>query len=96
MPINMCRPNHVLNIFDMPRYLHATLYIYVQYFHISVCDVQIYMFHVWIYVQCSNIYVRCSGNICILCLPVIFYVFQLYSMSSGYIQCLPENGIMVI
>ena len=35
------------------------------------------------------IYVRCSGNICILCLPVIFNVFRLYSMSSGYIQCLP-------
>ena len=24
----------------------------------------------------------------------VFYVFRLYSMSSGYIQCLPENGIM--
>ena len=37
---------NVLNMFDMPRYLHATLYIYVQYFHIYVCDVQIYMFDV--------------------------------------------------
>ena len=85
MPINMC---NVLNIFDMPRYLHATLYIYVQYFHISVCDVQIYMFHVWIYMFNVRIYMFDVRGI------FVFYVFRLYSMSSGYIQCLPENGIM--
>ena len=85
MPINMC---NVLNIFDMPRYLHATLYIYVQYFHISVCDVQIYMFHVWIYMFNVRIYMFDVQGI------FVFYVFRLYSMSSGYIQCLPENRIM--
>ena len=83
MPINMC---NVLNIFGMPRYLHATLYMFNTFTYLCVmfkyiCSMFGYMFNVRIYMfDVRGIFV--------------FYVFRLYSMSSGYIQCLPENGIM--